>query len=80
MWALLCPIKTGTPVSRLDACIPALDTGTQADETGRDVTGVIRCVWEKALDWGVQRMSKPYGVSASVLRWSRKVNIRSRYA
>jgi hypothetical protein len=57
MWALFCPIKTGTPVSRLASRVSVVDTGTRADETGFIAEAVIRCCREKALDWGVQRMS-----------------------
>ena len=33
MWALFCPIKTGTPISRLDRRDAVVDTGTQSSET-----------------------------------------------
>ena len=57
MWALLWPIKTGTPVSRLDKRDSVVDTGTQGSETLLFAEAVIQLIREKALDWEVQGMS-----------------------
>jgi hypothetical protein len=50
MWAWFCPIKTGTPVSRLDMRDSVVDTGTQVDETGLVAEVVIELVWSRGLD------------------------------
>ena len=52
--------------SRLDVSVSVIDTGTQDSETQRGAIDNIELVREKALDWGVQRMSRGYGVTASV--------------
>ena len=46
-----------TGLMSLDLSDPVVDTGTQSNEIALGGVIVIRCVREKALDWGVQRMS-----------------------
>ena len=50
MWALLCPIETGTPFSRLDMRDSVVDTGTQADENDAVAAAVIESVRSRGLD------------------------------
>ena len=53
---MLAPTKAGL-VSTVDVNVSVIDTGTQSFETLLLTEVDIRCVWEKALDWGVQGMS-----------------------
>ena len=50
MWALFCPMRTGTPVSRLANRVSVVDTGTQVDETGLVAEVVIELSWRRGLD------------------------------
>ena len=74
------PIKTGTPVSRLDSRASVVDTGTQRRETDLLVEVVI-VFSVTASGIGVSEAGpNDIGVPASVLSWSRKINTRSHSA
>ena len=73
MWCLLAPIKAGTRVSSMDVRDSVVDTGTQANETGRTEAVVIELVRSRGL--GVRSRPCPtiYGVPASISGVSRFV-------
>ena len=57
MWALFCPTRTGTPVSRLDMRDSVVDTGTRVNETGLVAEVVIEFGWSRGLEVQVQALS-----------------------